>query len=72
MRLASADFELRFNPNPDVQTLAFIRKQDIALQSTGANMLEATYDPPVILLAGPGIIKVQGFSSANDRWGIGV
>jgi len=61
----TADFILRVNPNPDIQTLAFIRKQDISLQSTGTNMFEKRYScyPK---FSGPCIIKIQGIASAAD------
>ena len=38
---------------------------DISLQSTGTNMFESTFDPP-LKFTGPGIFKVQGRASAND------
>jgi hypothetical protein len=62
---ASADFEFRSNGNPDVQTLAFARKHDIALQSTGTNMFESTFDPP-IRFPGPCLLKVQAIASTSD------
>jgi len=61
----SVDFQIRFNPNPDVQTLAFLRKQDMSLQSTGVSSDEYTFDPP-IKFNGPGILKVQGIASVAD------
>ena len=62
---ATADFTLRLNTNPDVQTVAFTRKDDISLQSTGTNAQERNYAVPKIF-SGPCIIKIQGISSAND------
>ena len=63
--VASADFEIRYNPNPNVQTLAFLRKNDMPLQSTGVSNQEYLFDPP-IKFTGPGILKVQAKASAND------
>jgi len=62
---ASVDFELRVNPNASTQTVAFIRKEDISLQSTGTSMFEKRYEcyPK---FPGPCIIKVQGIASTND------
>ncbi len=63
--VATADFQIRFNPNPDVQTVAFQRKQDVSVQSTGTNSIEKVYSGRP-KFDGPGIIKVQGIASAND------
>lgn len=62
---ASSDFELRVNPNPDTQTVAFLRKHDISLQSTGANMFESNFNPP-IKIEGPAIIKIQAHANSNN------
>lgn len=62
---AHVTFELRVNENPDVQTTAFLRKNDLAVQSTGANNVEKHFDNPG-KFAGPCIIKVQGMGSAAD------
>lgn len=62
---ATADFQLRVNPNPDVQTVSFLRKNDISLQSTGSNMFESEFNP-YIKITGPAIIKVQAMASAAD------
>lgn len=58
-------FELRVNENPNVQTTAFLRKNDIATHSSGSSNVEKHFDNPV-KYAGPCIIKVQGIGSAND------
>jgi hypothetical protein len=58
-------FELRVNENPNVQTTNFLRKNDLAVQSTGSNNVEKHFDNP-IKYAGPCIIKVQGMASAAD------
>ena len=63
--VASCDFELRVNSAPDVNLTLFLRKNDIALQSTGVSMFQSHFDIPV-KFAGPCIIKVQGIASAND------
>ena len=62
---ASADFQIRFNPNPDVQTLAFIRKRDSSVQSTGTSKFENRYKHDN-QLTGPGIVKIQAIASAAD------
>jgi len=61
----TVDFRLVVNENPDVQTIAFLRKDDISLQSTGSSIHERYYEIPPSF-AGPCIIKVQGIGSAND------
>lgn len=58
-------FELRVNENPDVQLTAFLRKNDLAVVSTGNNNVEKIFINPV-KYAGPCIIKVQGAANAND------
>jgi len=64
----SADFELRVNENPNVQLKAFLRKDDISLQSTGTSSIQKTFDPPN-KFAGPCIIKVQGSATTADTDG---
>jgi len=56
---------LRLNPNPNVQTLAFLRKADISIQSTGTSSENRSMIPP-IKFDGPCIIKIQGIASAAD------
>lgn len=61
----SASFELRVNENPDVQTVAFLRKNDFSVQSNGSTNVEKHFANP-IKYAGPCIIKVQAYGSAAD------
>ena len=63
--VGSIDFQLRVNENPNVQTLAFLRKDDISVQSTGTSSRERNYTAPT-KFSGPFIMKVQGNGSAND------
>jgi len=62
---AASDFILRVNENPNVQTVAFLRKADISVQSTGANSVTRYHDVPQ-LFPGPCIMKVQGMASGSD------
>jgi hypothetical protein len=61
----SVDFQLRVNENPNIQTIGFLRKEDMSLQSDGTNSENRTYSIP-LKFAGPCIIKVQGIASAAD------
>lgn len=61
----TADIRFLLNPNPNIQTTGFIRKDDITLQSTGQNAHERVYTIPP-KYAGPCIIKIAGIGSAND------
>lgn len=63
--VATADFILRVNENPDVQLLGFIRKDDISVQSTGTNTQERNYTVPP-KFSGPCIIKVTAIASVDD------
>ena len=63
--VASCDFRLRVNENPNVQTTNFIRKENISLQSTGANCYQRHYEY-YPRFEGPCIIKVQAISSIAD------
>lgn len=65
---ASITFELRVNENPNVQTVAFLRKNDLSVQSTGSTNTEKILVNPA-KYSGPCIIKVQGLASANDTDG---
>lgn len=62
---ASADFHIRVNENPNVQTTNFILKDDLSVQSTGVNTFESHYRcyPK---FSGPCIIKVQAEASVAD------
>ena len=62
---ATCDFEIRVNENPNVQLLGFLRKDDISVQSTGANVHERYYPVPPVY-TGPCIIKITGIASAAD------
>lgn len=62
---ATVDFRIRVNPNPNVQTKAFIRKADMSCQSTGSNAVERNYKTP-LRFPGPCIIKITGIASAAD------
>jgi hypothetical protein len=64
----AATFELRVNENPNVQTTAYLRKNDLSAQSTGNNNVEKVFVNP-IKHAGPCIIKVQAVASAADTDG---
>jgi len=66
---ASCDFLLRVNPNPDVQTLTYLRKHDSSVQSTGNNGFETDFDDAPLKVVGPAIIKIQGVASAADTDG---
>lgn len=59
------NFELRVNENPNVQTLAYLRKNDMAVVSTGTNNAEKLFAIPP-KYAGPCILKVIGYANAND------
>jgi len=63
--VASANFELRVNERPDLQTTGFIRKWNDSVQSTGASSKSVNFKFP-LTFSGPCIIKIQGFSSAAD------
>ena len=62
---ASADFSIRVNEAPNLQTTGYIRKADIAVQSTGSSSIVKMLHVPQ-LFAGPCIIKIQGIASAAD------
>jgi len=62
---ATANFVLRVNENPNVQTTGFLRKDDMNVQSNGSSSTTRPYDIP-ISYAGPCIVKVQAIASAAD------
>ena len=62
--VGSIDFILRLNPNPNVQLLSFLRKDDLAVQSTGTSS-ENRHKMPPIKFSGPCIIKVRGKGSVG-------
>lgn len=59
------DVELRVNENPNIQTVSFLRKDDISLQSTGTSSQERKYGVPY-RFSGPCIIKIQAVASTAD------
>jgi len=61
----TCDFQLKANESPQINPKLFLRKYDISVQSTGANMFESNFKLP-IKFTGPCIIKVQGIGSAAD------
>lgn len=61
----AVEFQLRVNENPNIQTVGFLRKDDMSLMSTGANAINRIYSTPPVF-AGPCIIKVQGIGTAAD------
>ena len=64
----TANFTIRVNENPNVQTLGYVRKMDFSIQSTGANTVEKRFALPV-KFSGPCIIKVQAYASSADTDG---
>lgn len=62
---AYASFQLRVNENPDVQTTAFLRKNDLTTVATGSNSIEKHFYNPV-KYPGPCIIKIQGAANGAD------
>ena len=63
--VGTINFSLVVNPNPDVQTLAFLTKNTRGLQSTGQSSDDFPFNPP-FKITGPAIIKLQGIASAAD------
>lgn len=62
---AYATFKLLVNENPDVQTVAFLRKNDLTTVASGNNSIEKHFFNP-IKYPGPCIIKVQGIGNGAD------
>lgn len=63
--VASIDFRLRINNEPDIDANDFITRNERGLQSTGTSSDTFSYNP-YFVVSGPAIIKVQGIGSAND------
>jgi len=63
---AHVNYQLRFNPNPNVQTVTFLSKETRGLQSTGNSNKGFPHDDLPKKFPGPGILKVQGAASAAD------
>jgi len=61
----TVNFTIKVNENPQIQTVGFLRKNDLSLQSNGASAHEKVFDIPPVY-SGPCIIKVQGVGSAAD------
>jgi hypothetical protein len=59
------EFGLRINESPDVQTTAYLLKNNINVLSTGISAAQIHFDNP-IKCPGPCIIKVQGIASSAD------
>jgi len=62
---ALADVNLLFNPEPNAELTNFLSKHPFGLQTVGTSGL-FTHFPVPEEYAGPGILKVQGFSGTND------
>ncbi len=58
-------FQLLLNPEPSTQLTNFIELDMTGRQSSGTSSGQEIFDP-YLRLAGPGIIKIQATSSAND------
>lgn len=63
--VASCDFSIFANEDPENYPKLYLRKHDISVQSTGSNMFESKFDPPLKFI-GPCIIKIQAIASAAD------
>jgi len=63
--VATINFKLAFNPEPNVRSNHFSIRSERGVQSTGTSDADWRLDIP-LELAGPGIIKVQGIASAAD------
>lgn len=63
--VATIEYSLLVNPEPDAQLTNFLTKSHRGVQSTGTSSGNWYYDPPMAF-AGPCIIKVQGLGSGSD------
>lgn len=63
--VATIDFRLRINSEPDTQASDFVTVDERGLQSTGTSS-DTFSNSPYRVIAGPAIIKVQGIGSTND------
>jgi len=61
----ACDFQMKYNPNPNVQTTGFLRKDDLSVVSVGTSAVSKHYTVPKKFV-GPGIIKIQGISTTAD------
>jgi len=66
--VATIDYQLRVNENPNVQTTGFLRKDDLSVQSNGSSESERIFSIPM-RFDGPCIIKIQGIASTADSDG---
>jgi len=66
--VATIDYQLRVNENPNVQTTGFLRKDDLSVQSNGSSEAERIFSIPM-RFDGPCIIKIQGIASTADSDG---
>lgn len=62
---AWANFEIRVNENPNIQTTGYLRKNDLSLISSASSEVEKVFRIPA-KYAGPCIIKVQATASVAD------
>lgn len=62
---AFIDIRLLFNPSPDINTLLYLVKHTLGIQSTGGAPYAHPYRP-YKKFAGPGIIKLEAVGSTND------
>lgn len=63
--VSHATYQLLYNPEPNTQLTNFIELDLTGRQSTGLSSGSDVFDP-YLKLAGPGILKIQAISSAND------
>lgn len=59
------DFDLDYNPTPDVELIAFITKHTSGLQTTGTSEAPHPFKP-YKKFAGPGILKIHAKSDTNN------
>lgn len=62
---AFVDFRLLFNPAPNVNTVVYLVKHSLGIQTTGSNPSMHPYNP-YKKFAGPGIFKLQAAGSADN------
>jgi hypothetical protein len=62
----AVNFDIVYNKNPDVQRVAFNRKGNFSVHSTGETTGDIDYNQTTRGFQGPGILKIQGSGSANN------
>lgn len=62
---AFANFDLLFNPSPDINTLVFLIKHTLGSQTTGTNPYWHRFEPYNKFI-GPGILKLRTTGNAAD------